>query len=646
MRSVAWSSTQCSNGHKSADDVQHYYPVGVPHTPDEVVLLDVTDLVEFLQRQESVSGVQRVIAETAPLLMAADSTVHPVVLDRPRGVFVQLTEAESDVLLRAGATATAGTDRGHLAASANACLTRAHSAEPAHIDAGTTMLFLGAVWINDALMLAARDAHASGARCVYLLYDLTPVLETGHTAAVNKLFDRYLNLITDTGSRVPAISESSRRDYEKHCADREWSAPDGGSTGLPCGLMPASFDTSESPWPRPYALFVGTVESRKNHILALRAWRRLVDERGVENVPDLVCIGRLGWHADEFLREYVTTNGLDGKVSLLTSSVPDADLAHFYAHADFTIYPSRYEGWGLPVSESLAFGKLPVVAHNSSLPEAGRDLAAYFRSQDLDDFVHVLSTRALDVDARRAAEDAIANAPADPITWQHVADIIQQEVAAAVAAEARIPVIPQIELGREYMLAVGQPAPDGGHADEFMAHLQDEGITPMLRQPRGERDYEIVDAAVIGTFGAPQVWGNEIRPGRRVDVRVTRPVDGPLTLLIATRSMPGVATIEAVGPGGPRRQEVYLGSVISLPLGDGLAGEPAQVSFTVVDAQDSIEGFVGIRSFVVLRGDDLQAEVIAHRSAAEALRQELDFLTNTRSWKVTAPLRKWKGRGA
>ena len=75
------------------------------------------------------------------------------------------------------------------------------------------------------------------------------------------------------------------------------------------------------------------------------------------------------------------------------------------------------------------------------------------------------------------------------------------EVAAAAAAEVREPSMPEIELGREYMLAVGQPAPDAGHADQYLAHLQSEGLTPMLRQPRGERDFEIVDAAVIGTFG-------------------------------------------------------------------------------------------------------------------------------------------------
>jgi glycosyltransferase involved in cell wall biosynthesis len=609
-------------------------------------LLDVTDLVEFLQRQESVSGVQRVIAETVPLMLSDEPGSRAVVLDRPRGVFVALTEGETETLLRRGASAGAGiADRAALAAAASACLARAGTAAPVGIDDRTVLVFLGAVWINDALMLAARDAHASGARCVYLLYDLTPVLETGHTAAVNELFDRYLNLVTQTASRVPAISASSRADYERHCAARDWSAPAGGVTGLPCGLTPAQFDTDPSPWPRPYALFVGTVEARKNHLLALQAWGELVDRHGPDAVPDLVCIGRLGWHAEAFLDAYVTTGGLGGKVSVLSSSVSDADLARFYAHADFTVYPSRYEGWGLPVSESLAFGRLPVVAYNSSLPEAGRDLAAYFASDDVDDLVRVIETRALDPEARRAAEERIAEDTARPISWQDVADIMRSEVAHAVSGEARTPVRPEIELGREYMLAVGQPAPDGGHADQYLAHLQADGLTPMLRQPRGERDYEVVDAAVIGTFGSPQVWGNEIRPGRRADFRITRPVDGPLSLLLATRAMPGVVTVEAAGPGGPVREEVYLGSVLTLPLGDGVAGEPAQVTLSVVDAQDSIEGFLGIRSFVVLRADDLRSEVLAHKSAAAALRQELDFLTNTRSWKVTAPLRRLKGRG-
>ena len=614
-------------------------------------LIEVTDLVEFLQRQESVSGVQRVIAETAPLLLTADPAAHAVVLDRSRGVLVALSPDETRALVLLGAgSANPDPDRGALAAAASACLSRARTADPVTIGTTTVVVFLGAVWINDALMLAARAAHAAGARCLYLLYDLTPVLEAGHTAAVNRLFDRYLLLVTQTGSAVPAISASSRRDFERHCRDHDRVAPPGAVTGLPCGLGPEQVDPAqlaEPPWPRPYALFVGTVESRKNHLLALHAWARLIERHGAEAVPDLVCVGRLGWHADEFLREYLATGGLGGKVSVLSTSVPDAELARFYAHAQFTVYPSRYEGWGLPVSESLAFGKVAVVADNSSLPEAGGDLADYFATDDLDAFVHAITSRALDPAARAATEQRIAQRPPDPITWAAVADVIRSEISAlSNEQEGGTPVFPEIELGREYVLAVGQPPPDAGYADQYFAHLLAEGRTPLLAQPRGDRDFEVVDGAFVGAFGSPQAWGLELRPGRRADVRLTRPVDGDLVLLVATRSMPGQAVVESTGPGGPTRQEVYLGSVLTVPLGSGRAGEPAQASVSVVDASDSIEGFVGIRSFVVLRADDLAAQVVAHRAAAAALRQELDFMTGTRSWKITAPLRRMKGRGA
>jgi len=605
-------------------------------------LIDVTDLVEFLQRRESVSGVQRVVAETAPLLLGQLSATC-VFLDRPRGEFIALTESETRTLIDQGARASSKVSGDELAQVATSTLQRGYAAAPVAIGDHSTILFLGALWINDALMLAARDAHARGARVVSLLYDLTPVMETGHTAAVNKLFDRYLTLLLHTASRVPAISESSRRDFEAYAQQRGESAPGGAATGLPCGLTPQGRDLTDTPWPRPYALFVGTIESRKNHMLALQTWRRLIDVHGADQVPDLVCIGRLGWNAGAFLREYVASKGLDGKVSVLSWSVGDDELASFYHHAEFTIYPSNYEGWGLPVSESIAFGKIPVVARNSSLPEAGGDLAVYFETGSVDSFAHAIESNVLDPERTRELSERIRTSDSRELTWEDVAHTIAAEIQ---AAERRDPVFPEIELGREYMLAVGEPAPDEGYADRYLDHLVREGLTPMLRQPRGERDFEIVDAAVIGTFGSPQTWGNEIHPGRYAQFRITRPVDGPLVLLVATRAMPGKASIQVAGPGGPVMQDLYLGSVITIPLGDGRKGEPAQATLTVTDAQDSIEGFVGIRSFVVLEESNKDAQIVALDAAAAALREELDFIQGTRSWKVTAPLRKWKGRGA
>lgn len=599
--------------------------------------IDVTDLVEFWQREESVSGVQRVIARTAPLLLNRVDASAAIVLDRSRGVFVELTPTEQAYLLPDDSTARPS----EMASNARAALERIRVAQPIPIAAGDVVLFLGAVWIADAVMLAARGLHARGARCVYLLYDLTPVLEAGHTATVNHLFDRYLALVLATASRVPAISQSSRRDFERYATEHGALAPPGSATGLPSGLL-AGHDRG-NPWTRPYVLFVGTIESRKQHAMAFEAWRRLRERHAT--LPDLVCIGRLGWHAEEFLEPYVTSGGLGGLVSVLNQSVDDDEVAAFYQHSLFTIYPSAYEGWGLPVSEALAFGKVVVAARNSSIPEAGGDLASYFTTGDIEEFCAVVERDGLDPINRAKHEERIRRTFQD-VTWAHVAQILAQEIEAARTTEGGSLVYPTIDVGREVMLAVPTAAPDADYADQVFNHLRTEGLTPMLGQRREAQDFRIADAALIGEFGAPQPWGLELRPGRHCDLRITRPVDGDLIALFATRSMPGLVSVESVGPGGPARQDIYLGSIMTIPLGTGIAGEPAHARITVVDAADSVEGFLGLRSFVILRADDLQAQTLAHKAAAVALRQELDFLTNTRSWKITAPLRQWKGRGS
>ena len=65
--------------------------------------------------------------------------------------------------------------------------------------------------------------------------------------------------------------------------------------------------------------------------------------------------------------------------------VSDADLVRLYQDCLFTIYPSTYEGWGLPVTEALCFGKAVVTTAISSLPEAGGQYADYFDPHSMRD---------------------------------------------------------------------------------------------------------------------------------------------------------------------------------------------------------------------------------------------------------------------
>lgn len=157
---------------------------------------------------------------------------------------------------------------------------------------------------------------------------------------------------------------------------------------------------------RPFILFVSTIEIRKNHALVIKAWRQFM-RAGDADLPLLVFAGRWGWKTRDLRAQLEDTNGLNGIVKIVESP-SDEQLAALYRHCYGTIYPSYYEGWGLPVRESLSFGKPCVAASNSSLIEAGEGLADYFESNCEGDFVKKVKETLLDPDKRNLRSAQIA----------------------------------------------------------------------------------------------------------------------------------------------------------------------------------------------------------------------------------------------
>lgn len=127
---------------------------------------------------------------------------------------------------------------------------------------------------------------------------------------------------------------------------------------------------------RPYVLCVGTMEVRKNMWGLVQAWERLRLRDDIE-LPRLVFAGNRGWLNYDFERLMSETGNLYGWVELV-SGPSDEELDFLYKNCLFTAMPSFLEGWGLPVGESLSYGKTAVVSETSSLPEVGGDLVLYF----------------------------------------------------------------------------------------------------------------------------------------------------------------------------------------------------------------------------------------------------------------------------
>ncbi|NHO32525.1 glycosyltransferase family 4 protein [Acetobacter fallax] len=138
-----------------------------------------------------------------------------------------------------------------------------------------------------------------------------------------------------------------------------------------------------------YVLFVSTIEARKNHSLLFRVWRRLLEERPADQVPTLVFAGRAGWLVSDLMQQLENADWLGGKIRMI-SNPTDGELAALYRGCLFTLFPSLFEGWGLPVTESLAFGRPCIASNATSIPEAGGALAKYFDPEDLDDALRVI----------------------------------------------------------------------------------------------------------------------------------------------------------------------------------------------------------------------------------------------------------------
>lgn len=128
----------------------------------------------------------------------------------------------------------------------------------------------------------------------------------------------------------------------------------------------------------PYLLYVGTIEPRKNLLTLVRAYEELL--RSSRHRVQLVLCGGRGWLDDEVFK-MVKDLELTEMVRF-TGYVPDEDLPSIYSQAEAFVYPSLYEGFGLPLLEAMACGTCVVTSHSSSIPEVIGDAAVTVSPRD------------------------------------------------------------------------------------------------------------------------------------------------------------------------------------------------------------------------------------------------------------------------
>lgn len=188
-------------------------------------------------------------------------------------------------------------------------------------------------------------------------------------------------------------------------------------------ITPLGVDGSFSPGekklpglPDKYILYLGNLEPRKNLPMLLSAFRRLPGN--LQDRYSLVMAGAKGWCTNE-LGEMLRSFQKDGKL-ILTGYVPQTQLPKLYRGASLFVYPSLYEGFGLPVIEAMASG-VPVVASNTtSLPEVVGDAGILVSPHDVEGWNNAMN-RILNDEEMRSEMSQKGLARATLFSWEKCA---------------------------------------------------------------------------------------------------------------------------------------------------------------------------------------------------------------------------------
>ena len=428
------------------------------------VVFDVSDLISYFSNARLPTGIQRVQIETitSALLRPGAANIRICCFSEKRDDWLEVRRETFLELARLSLRQGDRTDPAWIGALYRLYLTQL--AQPSFVfPRGAFLVNLGTSWWLQNYFLFVRDAKRRfGVRYVPFVHDMIPILFPEHcTKELTQDFISWALGVFQHADHFLTNSEATKRDLTAVAATLGSPIADAQASVIrldadfrkPTSVALPRHELSRWGLGRePFVLFVATVESRKNHVGAFDAWLRLVHKYGRSRTPRLVCVGNRGWLNDAVYARLAHNEALRDRVIML-SQLSDDELALLYRSCLFTLYPSNYEGWGLPVTESLCYGKVPLLSNAASLPEAGGPFGVYFESGSVGELVEALETLIFDVQYRRAAEQRI-EADFAPRCWADIEAQIEGVLAnLAVSQSATATVdVPGAILGAYYPL--------------------------------------------------------------------------------------------------------------------------------------------------------------------------------------------------
>lgn len=273
-----------------------------------------------------------------------------------------------------------------------------------------------------------RSKRRGDFKVVTLLCDIIPVKMPNHAFEPHiGFYDKYFGDLAWVSDEIWCISEATLKDYEWFLSERnidtkpvlkvcELGANLDGQPVKPA-VLGEHLSGSD------FLVYVSTVERRKNHSLLLQAYLKA---RDAGPVPKLVLVGKRGWMADDVFADIKLHPSLTSSPELSVmhlEGVTDEGLIWLYKNCVSTLYPSLYEGWGLPVAEALALGTPVVASDVSSIPEAAKGHALLLEPSSVNAWAEVLMRFGSDAKFVQDLQDASRDYKA--VTWAEFTSQVQ-----------------------------------------------------------------------------------------------------------------------------------------------------------------------------------------------------------------------------
>ena len=283
-------------------------------------------------------------------------------------------------------------------------------------DPDSMLLVMGSAWMQNPRYVYSllHTCYSNQLKLATVIHDIVPVKfpEWMPSGYAKGFIDNLKSLMLNSDLLL-AVSQNTKKDMLEFARENSFLIPDievfrEGDVILEKDSYGEDLE-SESVvaklQPDTFVLNVGAIHFRKNPQLLYNIWLRLVDELG-KKAPKLVIVGGVAWNSNDFASLLQRNEQLKEYIIVL-KNISDRELSWLYRNCMFTVYPSLYEGWGLPVAESLCYGKLCITSNVSSIPEIAPELTKLIDPLDTMTWYNTVKFYAKSRDARRAAEKSI-----------------------------------------------------------------------------------------------------------------------------------------------------------------------------------------------------------------------------------------------